>query len=95
MLRMVNKTPKDTTIHWHGIELESYSDGVPGWGGDARRIPPSPRRAPRRGAFVPPRAGTFIYHTHANEQLQMGSGLYGALVVVSDGTTPSILPPTG
>jgi len=32
--------------------------------------------------FVPPRAGTFIYHTHANEQLQMGSGLYGPLLVV-------------
>jgi FtsP/CotA-like multicopper oxidase with cupredoxin domain len=32
--------------------------------------------------FVPPRAGTYIYHTHANEQLQMGSGLYGPLLVV-------------
>jgi FtsP/CotA-like multicopper oxidase with cupredoxin domain len=37
--------------------------------------------------FVPPRAGTYIYHTHANEQLQMGSGLYGALLVV-DSTRP-------
>ncbi len=43
--------------------------------------------------FVPPRAGTFIYHTHANEQLQMGSGLYGALVVV-DADIRSIRAPT-
>jgi FtsP/CotA-like multicopper oxidase with cupredoxin domain len=34
---------------------------------------------------VPPRAGTFIYHTHSNDQLQLGSGLYGALLVVEPG----------
>ena len=36
---------------------------------------------------MPPRAGTYIYHTHNNEQLQMGSGLYGALLLV-DSTRP-------
>lgn len=34
--------------------------------------------------FVPTRAGTFIYHTHNNEQLQLGAGLYGALLVVDE-----------
>jgi FtsP/CotA-like multicopper oxidase with cupredoxin domain len=36
-VRMTNKTTKDTTIHWHGIELESYNDGVAGWSGDTRQ----------------------------------------------------------
>ena len=31
--------------------------------------------------FTPPRAGTFIYHSHANEMQQISSGLYGALIV--------------
>jgi FtsP/CotA-like multicopper oxidase with cupredoxin domain len=37
--------------------------------------------------FTPPRAGTFIFHSHSNEFQQIGSGLYGALVVVDSGTT--------
>lgn len=32
--------------------------------------------------FTPPRAGTFMYHSHSNEFQQISSGLYGALVVV-------------
>ncbi|MFL5559630.1 MAG: multicopper oxidase domain-containing protein, partial [Gemmatimonadaceae bacterium] len=31
--------------------------------------------------FTPPRAGTFIYHSHVNELMQTNSGMYGALVV--------------
>ena len=44
--------------------------------------------------FVPPRAGTFIYHTHANEQLQMGSGLYGAAARGGLGAAPTTPRPT-
>jgi FtsP/CotA-like multicopper oxidase with cupredoxin domain len=32
--------------------------------------------------FTPPRAGTFIYHTHLHDNRQLTSGLYGALLVV-------------
>jgi FtsP/CotA-like multicopper oxidase with cupredoxin domain len=31
--------------------------------------------------MTPPRAGTFIYHTHAGELAQLTGGLYGALLV--------------
>jgi FtsP/CotA-like multicopper oxidase with cupredoxin domain len=31
--------------------------------------------------FTPPRAGTFIYHSHINELVQTNSGMYGALIV--------------
>ena len=29
-----------------------------------------------------PRAGTFIYHTHLNDEVQLTSGLYGAIIVM-------------
>jgi FtsP/CotA-like multicopper oxidase with cupredoxin domain len=80
---VVNHLAEATAVHWHGIELESFPDGVPGWSGTPGRImPPIAPRDSFVAEFVPPRSGTFIYHTHANEQLQMGSGLYGALLVV-------------
>jgi len=85
MLRMVNKTTNDTTIHWHGIELESYNDGVAGWSGDTRQ---TTKLVPANGTldvwFTPPRSGTFIYHTHAHDPNQLSSGMYSALLVVPD-----------
>jgi FtsP/CotA-like multicopper oxidase with cupredoxin domain len=32
-IEVVNRLKDPTAIHWHGIELESYFDGVPGWSG--------------------------------------------------------------
>jgi FtsP/CotA-like multicopper oxidase with cupredoxin domain len=82
-ITVVNHLAEPTAVHWHGIELESFPDGVPGWSGTPARImPPIQPGDSFIAEFVPPRAGTYIYHTHANEQLQMGSGLYGALLVV-------------
>jgi len=82
-ITVVNHLAEATAVHWHGIELESFPDGVPGWSGTPARImPPIQPGDSFVAEFVPPRAGTYIYHTHANEQLQMGSGLYGALLVV-------------
>jgi manganese oxidase len=82
-ITVVNHLAEPTAVHWHGIELESFPDGVPGWSGTPARImPPIQPGDSFVAEFVPPRAGTYIYHTHANEQLQMGSGLYGALLVV-------------
>jgi len=82
-ITVVNHLAEATAVHWHGIELESFPDGVPGWSGTPGRImPPIQPGASFAAEFVPPRAGTYIYHTHANEQLQLGSGLYGPLLVV-------------
>jgi FtsP/CotA-like multicopper oxidase with cupredoxin domain len=36
--------------------------------------------------FTPPRAGTFIYHSHFDEERQLGSGLYGPIIVLEPGT---------
>ena len=34
--------------------------------------------------ITPPRAGSFMYHTHVNDLRQQGSGLYGAFVVIEE-----------
>jgi FtsP/CotA-like multicopper oxidase with cupredoxin domain len=82
-ITVVNQTREPTAVHWHGMELESYFDGVAGFSGSDRR--PSPVIAPSdsfEARFTPPRAGTFIYHTHVDELRQQPAGLAGALVVV-------------
>lgn len=83
---VINRLAESAAIHWHGIELESYSDGVAGWSGAGDHLAPS--IAPG-DSFVArltlPRAGTFIYHTHMNDLEQLTSGLYGGMVVLEPG----------
>lgn len=89
-ITVVNLLKEPTAVHWHGIELESYYDGVAGFGGRGTRI--SPIIAPRdsfEARFTPPRSGTFIYHSHVNEVRQHAAGLLGALIV-RDGTAPLV-----
>jgi manganese oxidase len=86
-IHITNQLDEATSVHWHGIELESYYDGVPGWGGDGPRV--TPMIAPGKSfdvLFAPPRAGTFMYHSHMNDLFQLSSGLYGPLIVLPEGT---------
>ena len=84
-ITIVNQSHEAAAVHWHGIELESYPDGVPGWSGSgANTIPfimPGDSLTVR---FTAPRAGTFMYHSHSNEMQQISSGLYGAMIVRDD-----------
>lgn len=85
-ITVVNRLAEPTAVHWHGIELESFPDGVPGWSGTPGRIMPSIAPGDSFTAeFVPPRAGTFMYHAHANELEQISRGLYGPLIVTEPG----------
>ncbi len=87
-IHITNQLDEATSVHWHAIELESYYDGVPGWGGDGPKVTPMIMPGKSFDAvFAPPRAGTFMYHTHINDLAQLSSGLYGALIVVPEGTT--------
>ncbi len=85
-ITVVNHLSQPTAMHWHGIELDSYYDGVPGWSGTTVRR--SPMIAPG-DSFVarmtPPRSGTFIYHAHNLATKQVGAGLIGALIVLEPG----------
>jgi FtsP/CotA-like multicopper oxidase with cupredoxin domain len=81
-ITVVNRLKAATSIHWHGLEIDSYPDGVAGWSGTPGRIAPAIQPADSFVAeFTPPRAGTFMYHAHVNELVQTNSGMYGALIV--------------
>lgn len=81
-ITVVNRLKVPTSIHWHGLEIESYPDGVAGWSGMPGRIAPAIQPNDSFIAeFTPPRAGTFMYHAHVNELTQTNSGMYGALIV--------------
>jgi FtsP/CotA-like multicopper oxidase with cupredoxin domain len=85
-IEVVNRLKDPTAIHWHGIELESYYDGVPGWSGAGTQItPPIAPGTSFVAHIVPPRAGTFIYHTHWHDPSQLTNGLYGPLIVLPEG----------
>jgi len=82
-ITVVNRLTEATAVHWHGIELDSYYDGVPDFAGHPRRIAPAIAPGDSFVArFTPPRSGTFIYHPHADEVRQQQAGLSGALLVV-------------
>ncbi len=86
-ITVVNRLQEPTAVHWHGMELTSYPDGVPGWSGINPALAPAIQPGDSFTArFTPPRAGTFIYHTHLDEVEQMTRGLYGPMLVVEPGT---------
>lgn len=59
---------------------------MPGWGGDGWQITPPIRPCETFVVrFTPPRAGTFIYHTHVNDHVQLSTGFCGPLIVVEPG----------
>jgi FtsP/CotA-like multicopper oxidase with cupredoxin domain len=85
-IEVVNNLQQPTAIHWHGIELESYYDGVPGWSGVGTQImPPIAPGTSFVARMAPPRAGTFIYHTHWHDPMQLTNGVYGPLIVLPPG----------
>jgi FtsP/CotA-like multicopper oxidase with cupredoxin domain len=91
-ITVLNRARVPATVHWHGIELESYVDGVGGWSGMNDRIAPTIAQGDSFVVrFTPRRAGTFIYHTHTDEMLALGAGLYGPLLVVEPGAARDTL----
>jgi FtsP/CotA-like multicopper oxidase with cupredoxin domain len=84
-ITVANNLAERTSVHWHGIELDSYADGIADFSGHPGRIAPSIAPGDSFEArFTPPRSGTFMYHPHADEVRQQQAGLSGALLVVDD-----------
>jgi len=73
---VTNKLPEHTTIHWHGLILPSGMDGVGGLSHKA--IPPGKTYAYE---FDLVKSGTFMYHPHADEMVQMAMGMMGLFIV--------------
>jgi FtsP/CotA-like multicopper oxidase with cupredoxin domain len=69
---VTNRLPERTSIHWHGQRLPNGMDGVSGL--------TQPAIAPGKTfvyEFVARRPGTFMYHPHADEMVQMAMGMMG------------------
>ena len=69
---VTNKLPEITSIHWHGQRLPNGMDGVTGL--------TQPGIQPGKTfvyEFVARRPGTFMYHPHADEMVQMAMGMMG------------------
>lgn len=87
-ITLLNELPEATAVHWHGMELESYYDGVHGFGGiGAERTPMIAPGGKFVVRFTPPRTGTFMYHTHVHDYRQLTAGLYGPMLVVDPAET--------
>ena len=75
-LYVTNKLPEVTSVHWHGVILPAGMDGVAGL--TQRAIQPGETFLYE---FTFKRAGTFMYHPHADEMTQMALGMNGMIVV--------------
>ena len=73
---VTNKLPEHTTVHWHGMLLPNGMDGVGGL--------TQPHIKPGKTfvyEFEMKKSGTFMYHPHSDEMVQMAMGMMGIFVV--------------
>jgi manganese oxidase len=75
---VTNRLPESTSVHWHGQRLPNGMDGVAGL--NQPSIKPGQTYVYE---FAAQRAGTFMYHPHADETTQMAMGMMGFWVTHS------------
>lgn len=80
-----NNLDEPTTIHWHGIEVPNAMDGVP----DMTQPPIQPGDT-FTYEFIARPAGTFMYHSHYEGDVQVSAGLYAPFII--DPKEPSSQP---
>jgi CopA family copper-resistance protein len=80
-LRIHNRLPTTSSIHWHGIRLPFQMDGVPGIS-----FPGIPPGETFTAEFPVRQSGTYWYHSHSRFQEQ--TGLYGAIIIDPAGADP-------
>jgi FtsP/CotA-like multicopper oxidase with cupredoxin domain len=73
---VTNKLPEHTTIHWHGIFLPNGMDGVGGL--NQPHIKPGETYVYE---FTLKQNGTFMYHPHADEMVQLAVGMMGFFII--------------
>ena len=72
---VTNRLPEHTTVHWHGILLPAGMDGVGGL-----NQPHIPAGKTFVYEFQVKHSGTFMYHPHADEMVQMAMGMMLSLI---------------
>jgi FtsP/CotA-like multicopper oxidase with cupredoxin domain len=73
---VTNKLPERTSVHWHGIFLPSGMDGVAGLS--------QPHILPGETygyEFTLRQNGTYLYHPHSDEMVQIALGMMGFFIV--------------
>ncbi|WP_394829725.1 multicopper oxidase family protein [Pendulispora albinea] len=73
---LTNRLPERTSAHWHGIILPNGMDGVAGL--LQPHIEPGETYVYE---FVVRKPGTFMYHPHSDEMVQMALGMMGFFIV--------------
>ncbi|MDQ9170064.1 copper oxidase [Oxalobacteraceae bacterium R-40] len=69
---VTNKLPENTSVHWHGQRLPNGMDGITGL--TQPGIPPGKTFVYE---FIAKRPGTFMYHPHGDEMVQLAMGMMG------------------
>ncbi|MCY4747210.1 copper oxidase [Pelomonas sp. UHG3] len=82
---VTNRLPEVTSMHWHGQRLPNGMDGVSGL-----TQPPIPPGKTWVYEFVARRPGTFMYHPHADEMVQMAMGMMGLWITHPKAKHPHI-----
>ena len=75
-LLVTNHLPEHTSIHWHGIFLPNGMDGVGGL--TQPQIKPGETFVYE---FTLRQHGTYMYHPHADETVQMAMGMMGFFII--------------
>lgn len=75
-INFTNNLPEATTIHWHGITVPNAMDGVPGVTQEAIQAGET-----FAYEFEARPAGTFMYHSHFDSDVQVGIGLYAPFII--------------
>lgn len=84
-ITIINHFPKATAIHWHGLEVPSDQDGVPGIG--MQPIQPG-QTYTYDFSITSDDIGTHWYHSHYDDMEQDAGGFYGAFLVDPRPGTP-------
>lgn len=79
---VTNRLPEPTTVHWHGVFVPNGMDGVGGL--TQKAIPPGETYVYE---FTMSKPGTFMYHPHFDEMIQIALGMQGMIVVHPRGHT--------
>lgn len=74
-----------TGVHWHGLEIDSWSDGVRYWSASNGMVSPVVEPGEEfTYKLSAMRSGTFMYHSHLNDIPQLAGGLYGPMIVLDE-----------
>jgi FtsP/CotA-like multicopper oxidase with cupredoxin domain len=73
---VTNKLPEGTSIHWHGLLVPSGMDGVAGL--SQKNIAPGETY---KYEFQLKQHGTYMYHSHSDDMIQIALGMMGMFVV--------------